>query len=232
MKKLCFIFFSLILVIPSVNGWGNKSDSGCRCGGGVTVNQINNNNTTVLNTILFFQEAKKEVGERLEGLYSFIYKYRYRSAALMGGLVYGYILLEVMRGNRYLGRIDLWASWKKEVQLTDLLSLSQDLLAQELLIEIQRRCTNRENPADFIGSLVTFLRQIEDEIKYVSYLMKMYGTLRKVRLALLFPFNKGLFFHISDQLNRLIYIRTTFLNWAANYKIEQNSIRLALEEYE
>jgi hypothetical protein len=151
-----------------------------------------------------------------------LYDYRYTLIGSMAVGLYLFLFYEVIKGNNYLESQDSWALWKQHIPLSQLLEIPQEDLSNELILEIQCRYTNRERPTDFISSLITFMRDIEKEIEAVKYFITLESRLRSFRIARLFPINSRRFSQASDKLNRLTYVKNTFLTWAAHYKMNQN----------
>jgi len=155
-------------------------------------------------------------------LINFLYNQRYfiAGSAVLG--TYVYICRECTRINRYVECCDSWGSWHKEYSLEVLLALPPQQIAQDLVIEIQRRYSNNANPTDFIGPLISFCKSIDYEMELVNHFITLYAFLVRIHLNVLFPLNIQKCASLADTLKRLQYIKNIFLAWAADYKIEHN----------
>ena len=152
----------------------------------------------------------------------FLYGQRYFIA---GGAVLGcyvYMCRECARINNYLECPDSWGSWRKEYSLEMLLSMPQQQIARDLVIEIQRRYSNNGNPTDFIGPLILFCKTIDYEIVLVNRFISIYSFLVRSHLYVLFRLNIKKCAELGDTLKRLQFIKNIFLAWAADYKVEHN----------
>jgi len=136
--------------------------------------------------------------------------------------IYGYIIYQILKGNRYLNRSDTWGAWKEECSLEELNTIDHSELASELIDDIQLTYMDPEKPVDFVCSLTMFLNDIDKEIEYVKYLSKIKLWVDRTYTAVILPIKKDLWGKRDDYLERLTLIRTVFLKWAAQYKIDQN----------
>jgi len=129
----------------------------------------------------------------------------------------------VSRGNSYLDKKELWSAWKKEIATQDLiLDNNNSELVKNLLLEIQTRHMDKNNPIDFITPLANFIKNMEQEKRSLTFYANIYNMLKSSHLLKLFPVDKTCFHKVEDQIQRLHFIRSIFLTWAARYKIEQN----------
>ncbi len=155
-------------------------------------------------------------------LTTLLYESRYYVGGAAGIGLYLFLLYEVIKANACLSSQYSWSLWKHEVPLDELLGISAQQLSSELLLEIQRRYTSAQAPADFVSSLVAFLKDIDQEIAAVKYYSNLVIWLKKLRVSILFPIRHKLFATAPERLRRLYYIRNVFLSWAAQYKMDQN----------
>lgn len=233
-KHLCKIIFLNAFIILKIGTTDNPTESVEKSLSGKIAHISNLNINITCNPQQIIKDIKQDLFllfykfpevpiRRYGNLFaSSLYDYRY---ALIGSTIAGlyfFLFYEVIKGNNYLERQDSWATWKQNILLSQLLEIPQEDLSNELILEIQRRYTNIEKPTDFISSLITFMRDIEKEIELVKYFINLEARLRTLRIAKLFPINSRRFSRATDRLNRLTYIKNTFLTWAAHYKMNQN----------
>lgn len=233
-KHLFKIIFSSVLIILQTGAVDNPTESVEKSLNGKIAHIANLNINITCNPQQIIKDIKQdlfllfykfpEVPIRQYGnlFASRLYDHRYTLIGSMAAGLYLFLFYEVIKGNNYLERQDSWALWKQHIPLSQLLEIPQEDLSNELILEIQRRYTSREKPTDFISSLITFMRDIEKEIELVKYFINLESWLRSFRIARLFPINSRRFSQASDRLNRLTYIKNTFLTWAAYYKMNQN----------
>jgi len=151
-----------------------------------------------------------------------LYDYRYKLGGVAVGSMYFLLLYQVIQGNSFLENSESWYCWKKGLPLQQFLEISQDELSRELILEIQRRYTDVDKPTDFITSLIAFMHDIDYEIASVKYYIKLESWLRTLRVSIVLPINRKRYSKASELLNRLTFIRSVFLNWAAHYKMDMN----------
>jgi len=153
---------------------------------------------------------------------NFLYNKRYFLIATtaLGSYLYG--CHEWNKANKFLSRKDIWCAWHEEMALDSLVAVPQRDLAAELILEIQRRYSNTNNPTDFLEPLITFVKEIESEISIISKLKRAYYVFSRTHLSALFPINEKLFVSLDAKLQRSIYLKNLFLSWAAEYKISHN----------
>ena len=144
---------------------------------------------------------------------------------ISGALLSSYfaILLKLQQGNQYIENLSLWSHWKKDKNLHELTQLPRQELIYDLIVEIQKRHIDTHNPVDFITPLSLFMQEFEKEKSNLLCYSKLYNFLKKSYLLYMFPVETDNYFKIQAHLGRLSFIRDTFLNWIAEYKIEQNS---------
>lgn len=127
-----------------------------------------------------------------------------------------------VKANAYMARVDAWSMWKRTFSLDELTHLPQDDLTKDLLIEIQRRYINHNNPTDFIMPLIIFVHEIEHEMAVLKRIQQLSKWLSRLFLVRLFPLNREVVVTIDERIARLAYINNLFLSWAAQYAVEHN----------
>ena len=149
---------------------------------------------------------------------------KHKKEIIFGGAAFTYLFIcyLLIRGNNYLGRLDIWSSWKVDISLYNLYAIPHEKISRELLIEIQKRYTRSDKPTDFMLPIINFLYDIDKEITQLNFYRKLYVWLKRLRLHYIMPLNTQRFMSIKERLKRTLFIKNIFLTWAAHYKIEHN----------
>jgi hypothetical protein len=145
---------------------------------------------------------------------------------LLGGTIlasYAALIYYLFQGNSYLGKSDLWSSWRQELPLDQLLAISQAQLAQDLLREIQRRYNDPTSLTDLAKPLALFMSALEQEEQKIKGYQKTFGWLSCAKLTALAPFSIIRFSKITERLQRLAYFKNIFQSWASEYQLEQTA---------
>lgn len=153
---------------------------------------------------------------------SFLYRKRYfiGSSIMLGS--YALTCNYFIKANKYLERTDTWSSWRPDTPVDILITIPQAELARELILEIQRRYSNSQNPTDFISPLITFIQVIEAEIIMIKHYAEVYRWITKLHIQPVLFINQKQFNALGEKYKKLIYLKNIFLSWAAEYKINHN----------
>lgn len=150
----------------------------------------------------------------------FAKRYSLALACVLGGYIYSCYV--IVQANKYLALTDTWACWRNDVPLETLIAIPQAELAKELILDIQRRYSNPQNPTDFLNPLIIFIQTIDQEIAMTKKLNSVNSFITKLHLDFILPVNKKLFDSVGNKYKKLIYLKNLFLSWAAEYKINHN----------
>jgi len=172
--------------------------------------------------LLFYKIPDIPIRQYSRDLAKSIYDLKYHIGGGIAVAIYLLLIYEVLKGNSCFSSRDSWAMWKYEIPLDELLAMPAHVLSHDLLLEIQRRYTSVDAPADFVSSLVAFMKDIDKEVAEVKYYSNLVIWLKKLRISILFPIRHKLFAMAPERLSRLSYVRNVFLTWAAQYKMDQN----------
>lgn len=134
--------------------------------------------------------------------------------------LYSYYCYQVICGNLYLKRTDLWSSWKNGLSFDQLCAIPQQSLARELVLSIQHQGLDVQKPTDFTVPLVTFLQVIEEERKALLYYQTLHSRITMVKCGILFPFNKKRYKCIEERLQRLSFVKNIFISWMAEFNLD------------
>ena len=130
---------------------------------------------------------------------------------------------QLVRGNAYFKNRSSWSAWKEEISLRDLAEIPQTEVARELIISIQRKYLNPQNPSDFFGPLVSFLVDLEAEITVSKRYLKRFNWLGKIYFTYLFPGDTSAFALAEEKIARLFFIKEIFVTWTVEHKLELNT---------
>jgi len=173
-------------------------------------------------SLLFDKIPAVPINEYSKALASSLYDLKYYIAGGTAVGLYLFIFYQVLKGTTYVANIHSWSRWKGDILLEELLAIPAASISNDLILEIQRRYTTAEAPADFISPLVLFMKDIDKEISTFKYYNNLFTRLKKIKIAGLFPIKQNVYKIVPDKTNRLIYIRNVFLSWAAQYKVDQH----------
>lgn len=153
---------------------------------------------------------------------NFLYQQRYLLgiSLIAGGFAYACHL--VVKANRYLENPETWASWRQDMPYELLVTIPQQEIAKDLVLEVQRRYSNPQNPTDFLSPLISFIHAIDDEITMMKRINFAYIWITKLYLGYILPINEKLYCKVEEKLKKLIHLKQVFLAWVAEYKVNHN----------
>lgn len=156
----------------------------------------------------FFEQSKDLVVD---------HKFKIIGTSILGLCVF--FLYRIYRANIYLANENLWSAWEYSVTMEELLAMPKQELTNKLMIEIQKRYVNVDDPADFLTPMICFMKDVEQELKILNRYNRLYNWSIKIRLNNILPFNKHLFAQIQEKIQRLLYVKNGFASWVAQYKM-------------
>lgn len=142
---------------------------------------------------------------------------------IVGGtcLVSYFILCGILiKDNFYLNHPDLWARWKYDQTLTSLCVTNQEALRKELIVAIQQRHLDPQNPTDYIKPLTKFIATIETEKKWLEAYCKRAAWIKTLHLSAILPINDAKITLAQNLVERLQFINSLFITWASEYNWE------------
>jgi hypothetical protein len=131
-----------------------------------------------------------------------------------------------VQANKLLEQTDTWTSWHSEMSAEQLMTIPDKELAKELVLEIQRRYSNPQNPTDFISPLIAFVRAIDREIETLKKYLTYYTWVHKLHAQRILPIQQKAVHKANDGYKKIVYVKTVFLTWAADYKINHNKAKV------
>lgn len=146
---------------------------------------------------------------------------KYYIAALFMAGSYGYSFYKVRTIQGYVDNALTWSAWKKDVSFDALLTIPHDQLTRDLMMVIQTRYVSPQNPADFLTPLITFSKEITQELELVKSYHNYITWCTQFRLQKILPISDLLLTQLTERKQRVLYIHTLFQSWLAQYKLEQ-----------
>jgi uncharacterized protein YlbG (UPF0298 family) len=162
---------------------------------------------------------------------SFLFNKRYflGTTAVLGGYIY--TCAYIVKANKYLEKADNWINWRSDIPFDILITTPQNELAKELILEIQRRYSNAQNPTDFISPLILFIQTIDAEMDTIKNYTDVYWLITKMHVQMLLPINQKQFSTLHEKYKKLLYLKNIFLSWAAEYKVSHNKNKRYMPAY-
>ncbi len=158
------------------------------------VDNSHNVNNARINTNQNLSQAELDSNDMpwtLQDIKSFATNYRWGIAGAIALSSYGLLCYYAIKGNHYLKRLDLWASWDAE-----------EVTAQELFREIKNRYKK-----DFATSLVLFIKEIDQEEKNIRWYQSLYHWVGYLHIQKLLPFDATVYKNLAQKLERLMNYR-------------------------
>lgn len=119
---------------------------------------------------------------------------------------YIYFTTKITAGKCVLYSQANWANWKQDTGLSELLIKSPNLLYRELNQSILDRYSNN-NQTDVLTPLLSFNKDIEQELKILRTFSKVGKNLKRLKLKLFFWLNDQDLELANDKINRLLYLK-------------------------
>lgn len=139
------------------------------------------------------------------------------------GLAFSYISLQsyLFYLTAQLSNNNCWSKWQQEKTVEQMYQIAQSQFSQVLLGDIQKVYTTVSNPTDFVTPLIAFMHDTEKETVQLNRYQKIINMLNKIRLDKLFLYDSKIFQDTPNRLQKLSYMKNTFLAWLADYKMSQ-----------
>ena len=145
----------------------------------------------------------------------------YLLAAVGGSTGYLYVCYWCVQANRYLESPLRWSLFKAECSLQSLRSIPYDQFISDLLFEIHTRYICTDDPLNDTEPIATFLTSIDTEHHLLSSYYTRYSLLKPLFLHKLVPIKTVLFEAIPARIDRLTFIRHSFITWASHMKVKR-----------
>lgn len=134
-------------------------------------------------------------------------------------LSYSAIQARIIYLNRQLTNPQNWSLWHAEKTLEEFFSVSQQQLCSELLAEIQRRYAKPNTIHDVVHSLTQFIADTERETELLKEYQQIALWLTTFKVGQLSFINTSLLDSCADRIQRIAYLKGTFLGWITEYRL-------------
>jgi hypothetical protein len=175
-------------------------------------------------------EHAKKATEKLSATastsYSFLQAHKFKIFCSIIAAVYLTCATVLVIDNHYLNRPTLWGNWLPHLSYQELCNCPEENLRHELMLEIQRRYLQSDNPTNFITPVITFIKTITYEEKRIARYITYTNILNKLWLSPIFPMNAEKCLQAETALKRTELVHHTFLSWAAEYNMAHKKNRL------
>jgi hypothetical protein len=138
---------------------------------------------------------------------------------LVGATSASYLFLRriSIHGNNYLRATNSWWAWLEGHD--DFFSLTGEEKIKELLDEIHLRYNSQTTASNFFDQCNLFIIEINAEINCVNRYLSWSYWLSRVHAEKFLPYNHDNWEQFEQIKNALQELKTTFLQWFAEYKI-------------
>jgi hypothetical protein len=144
-------------------------------------------------------------------------RYKIAGGALLGS--YSTMSLLLLMDYYTMHRTMFWARWKEQLSFEDLCGIPQIELSRELMLTIGKHHFNKSNPTDLAYPLITFIKEIDNEITTIKRYIMTTKIIKKLRVVWLFPTNDAKIAQANKMLERALFIKHIFLSWLADYNL-------------
>ncbi len=237
MKKNLFFtayFIVTTLLCTTATQAGEKGNEGNILNNANSINNqitVNTSVTTeIANAIIvsikeYAGLIKREVSQACASAFHFtkgiIYNHKWKLVFLGTAGSYGSLVASNLYMEKELQQPQRWFFWKHHLTLEELFAIPTQELSLDLIAEIQRRYTSPTVPTDFITPFVLFMKDIEYDQKLISTYTKLGICLEKIYLTDYTWYDSKIKEQCDDWLRRTAFIKSIYLNWMANFKINQ-----------
>ncbi|HBL98070.1 TPA: hypothetical protein DDZ86_00305 [Candidatus Dependentiae bacterium] len=238
MKKTLLFIVSLALMplfhTPFSHAAGKGNEGNINNNSNSVTNQITVNTsvtTEIANAVMvtiqeYAGHIKREVTKACAVGYHFTknlfanHKWKFIVLGTTGS--YGSLVASNLYIAKELQQPQRWFYWKHHLSLEELLAIPQSELGHDLVAEIQRRYTSPTAPTDFITPFVLFMKDIEYDQKMITTYQNLGNCLEKIYLTDYTWYDRPTKERCDEWLKRVALVKSIFLNWMANYKINQH----------
>jgi hypothetical protein len=140
---------------------------------------------------------------------------------ILAGGYYMMVWLDLYKARALLDDEDAWSSWKHHCTVEHLAQQPPNEICDPLLIAIQERYIDYDDPANSNGPLAAFLPAINREIMqlqrycvWAKILLKWYGYY-------LLPIDEKNYRRAQETLSRLRFLKKMFIQWWAAHNTQE-----------
>jgi hypothetical protein len=128
------------------------------------------------------------------------------SAATVLG-IYAWLCHECVQAKNFFSCPESWLSWRSDWPYQMLVTLPQQDLARDLLIEIKQRYAGMQNTNDLTELIQASIRDLDQELLLVAHYAKVLSWVRWINLYFIFPIDKELIGKLDNFQQRLSYLK-------------------------
>ncbi len=152
-------------------------------------------------------------------IHHYLWKYRYIIAG--NTLLGSYATTSIMLISDYYFMHDTqrWANWKHNLTFEELCAQPNQQLTKELILTINERHCNNQNPTDINHPLIAFINDINNEIYRINRYITIASFQKTMYLIKFFPTNETKIKNAEKLLTRTHFIRHLFLSWLTEYNM-------------
>jgi len=162
------------------------------------------------------ERVKKSAGNAQSSMY----EHRYALMASLVATVCIVVYYTALNARNYIKDRQLWACWKGDLTMAQLLQIPHGDLTHELIVEIQRRYNNKQDPCAIMQPIARFLCAIEEEHSNLLFYQKFHAYTQSLRCDTIMLFPVEFKHQLQERLDRLAYYNNLFNTWLAEYNIK------------
>jgi hypothetical protein len=138
------------------------------------------------------------------------------------GSCYSYIWFQLLYYAYQVLKTDTWSCWQSSMPNDMLKILPEQELGKKLVMAAQEKYQKAATLHDLLTPLVSFLRDVENEVKNLEAFITLHSWLDTLRLSWFFPAQKKLLSIAQEKCDRLYFIKSVFIRWVTDYKLALN----------
>jgi hypothetical protein len=171
---------------------------------------------------LFAHTSAERITQVSRSLLDWLIQNKIRATAYAVGATYCTLQCYLRYLTFCLTRNNCWSNWQSQKTLEQLYTITQSNFAHLLITDIQRQYTTIDNPTDFVTPLIAFMHDTEREYKQLAHYIQIVDLHTKLYIDKVCLHNAHLFAGAPERMQRLSFMKNTFLSWLADYKLNQS----------
>ncbi len=177
------------------------------------------------------KQIKKQVSASFETLsiifQELLWEYKWRVGLIGSAGGYGFLVFKNQQLKTYLTHPYRWHFWALTNLNPRIMYLrSTNDVAWSLIREIQSRYTSAHQPDDFILPFMQFIEDIDKEISALTTCIRLGNVFEYLNISNYVFFDHNLYKQSKLWLEQAQTVKTLFLRWMADYKLQQHTRRL------
>ncbi|MGZ6250578.1 MAG: hypothetical protein ACXWL2_00965 [Candidatus Chromulinivorax sp.] len=171
-----------------------------------------------------FQERLNLIKKNSEQASDWVQSHKIISVSLFCSTIYGYLFYQIYTANQIINDPNAWCNWNYKRTIDDLFVIPQKQLESEILFAVQNRYVDKENPINFIYSIVQVLQAIQEETLVLQNQINRYDLILKCYCNNIFFITQQDLIDLQEKQRKLSFIKHILTSWCASYKIDKNKI--------